>query len=222
MDFKIKLHEVGKNYNGHPVFHNISGIFGPGKSYVVAGPNGSGKSTLLRIICGLLRPSAGEVRVEVNGALLDQTHNRGQFMGYLSPYINLYDRLTAHENLSFFAALRGIALKEEDLAELLDRVRLKPFLHRRLGAFSSGMQQRMKLAYALLHRPPVLLLDEPSTSLDDEGKKMLAAVIATQRKLGTAIIATNEGEEVEKYGEEIIHLDNRIESAGVEGSAGRV
>ncbi len=222
MEFKIELHRVGKAFNGCPVFSNFSSSFLPGMSYVIAGPNGSGKSTLLRIICGLSRPSSGDVRVEVEGKLLNGTHEKGRFMGYLSPDLNLYDRLTAFENLFFFASLRGTIAAEQDIVNLLDRVQLKPFIHRQAGAFSSGMKQRLKLAFAVLQHPPVLLLDEPSTNLDNNGREMVEELIDTQRQEGTVISASNEPGEVEKYRQEIFFMGEEPQSAGMEGPGGRV
>jgi len=222
MECIIELHKVTKKYGRRTVFKALSGRFVPGKSYVISGPNGSGKSTLLRIICGLLRPSSGEVQLQVEGRSIKETCERGTYIGYLSPELNLYDRLTAFENLAFFASLKGLAVDESYIEELLERVQLERFTHLATGTFSSGMKQRLKLAFALLHRPPVLILDEPTTNLDDRGKKLVAELIGEQRHRGMAIIASNEPGEVEKYGQEIYSLGDEAEIPGVEGPGRRV
>lgn len=222
MDFKIELHGVGKTYNGRPVLRGLDGNFLPGKSYVIAGPNGSGKSTLLRIICGLTRPSSGEVRVVAEGKHLKEAHEKGTLMGYLSPELNLYERLTAYENLFFFASLKGAAPGENEIAELLEKVQLKPYMHFNAGTFSSGMKQRLKLAFVLLNHPPVLLLDEPSTNLDEAGKKLVEELVREQQQRGTVILASNEPGEVEKFGQEKILLGAGSQGTGVERPGRRV
>ena len=218
MGFKLELEGVGKSYQQKPVFQGLSARFISGVSYIVAGPNGSGKSTLLRIICGLLRPSQGRVTAEFNGTEAGGPYERGQYMGYLSPELQLYNRLTAYENLEFFGAVRGLGLQGPEVESLLEKVQLKDSMHLPAGAFSSGMKQRLKLAFALIHRPFVLLLDEPSTNLDAAGKALVVEIIEEQLGRGTVITASNDPEEVDRFGQEIIRLGQGTAGAVVERS----
>lgn len=222
MNFKLEIENIGKTYNGQHVFQGISARFLAGVSYIVAGPNGSGKSTLLRILCGLLRPSTGQVTAEFNGKIANNPYERGLFMGYLAPELQLYNRLTAFENLAFFGAVRGLDLQNSEIEELLDRVQLKDFMHLSAGAFSSGMKQRLKLAFALIHRPPVLILDEPSTNLDYAGKMIVEEIVNGQLDRGTVITASNDPEEVDRFGQETILLGKGTQSAGVERCSGGI
>ncbi len=211
---KFKMERLAKAYSGRTIFKDLSYQFTPGKSYMIAGANGSGKSTLLRILGGLIRPTAGKITMEIHGRALEHPHERGQYLGYISPDLNLYDQLTAFENLSFFASLKGVDLSRDHIIALLAEVQLKENTEQKVAAFSTGMKQRLKLAYALLHQPLILLLDEPTTNLDHRGKEMVERIIIRQREKGIVVIASNEPEEVEKYGEGIISLDAQPVGAG--------
>lgn len=214
MLMKLEMERVSKVYSGRTVFRDLSYSFVPGKSYVIAGANGSGKSTLLRILCGLLRPTSGKIIMETGGKNLNLPHERGAYLGYISPDLNLYDQLSPLENLSFFASLKGIAPSRTQFLELLADVQLKEHMDLKVAAFSTGMKQRLKLAYALLHRPQILLLDEPATNLDLRGKELVESIILRQREKGIVVMASNEGVEVEKYGEGIVNLDAAPVGAG--------
>ncbi len=212
---KFEIERLAKAYNGCTIFKDLSYQFTPGKSYVIAGPNGSGKSTLLRILGGLIRPTAGKITMEIEGKTLQHPHERGQYLGYISPDLNLYDQLSAFENLSFFASLKGVDLSRAHILSLLGEVQLKEHTDQKVASFSTGMKQRLKLAYALLHKPVILLLDEPTTNLDSRGKELVERIIFRQRDKGIVVMASNEPGEVEKYGEEgIVSLDAQPVGAG--------
>ncbi|HOL18095.1 MAG TPA: heme ABC exporter ATP-binding protein CcmA [Bacillota bacterium] len=201
----LQVEQLSKSYNRRIIFEGISFTMEPGDRLVVTGPNGSGKSTLLKIICGLLQPSSGTVHLS-NGSKKMDLAERKQCCGYASPEVNLYDRLTAYENLSFFAALRGLPPCRERMVELLKRLQLKEYMHQPLCSYSSGMKQRVKLACALLHEPCLLLLDEPSCNLDEQGRRALEELLNLRPLHGITIIATNETEEVEKFGQKLLSL----------------
>ena len=209
----IEVERISKVFNGRTIFKNLSYRFAPGKSYVIAGANGSGKSTVLRILAGLIQPSAGVITMEVEGKLLQHPHERGQYLGYISPDLNLYNQLSAFENLYFFASLKGMEPSRDSILALLTEVQLKGYAEQSVASFSTGMKQRLKLAYALLHQPAMLLLDEPATNLDQQGKELVEKIIYRQRDKGIVIMASNEPGEVEKYGEGIVCLD--VQPVGV-------
>src|SRR5881396_3863320 len=128
----------------------------------VTGVNGSGKSTLLRILAGLLRPSAGEAVVSLEGAQVPPAARR-ECVGFASPELQFYDEMTAAENLGFVAEARGLRAARPAVAKALERVGLASRANDLVPELSSGMKQRLRLAFALLHRPPLLLLDEPGS-----------------------------------------------------------
>lgn len=160
----------------------------------VTGPNGSGKSTLLRIVAGLLRPSHGALRFVRAGREVAPLARRAH-LGFTSPELAFYPELTAGENLRFAAETLGLHDPAAAVRVALDRVGLGGRTDDRAGALSSGLRQRLRLAFAILHRPHVLLLDEPGSHLDDPGREMLAGLVADHGREGLVVIATNDERE---------------------------
>ncbi len=207
-DLTLRLEKVGHHYGTRAVFSRISFEASAGQVVVVTGPNGSGKSTLLRILAGLLIPSEGSIELKFAGKSVNSLQRR-RFLGYVSPDLTLYRELTAAENLLFFARLRGIELSRETLIGRLSQVGLRGRGRDLVSAYSSGMRQRLKYAFALLADPPVLLLDEPTANLDVEGVAMVKSVVAEHRKRpggGLTILATNEPDEL-AWGDRTIRVD---------------
>jgi len=160
----------------------------------IRGANGSGKSTLLRILAGLLRPTEGETALAVDGAETKRS-DRSRWIGYAAPDLAFYSELTAAENLRFAAESRGMERPDEAVRQALERVHLESRGEDRVTALSSGMVQRLRLAFALLHRPPVLLMDEPGSFLDEEGRGAWVGLVQAQRRERLIVIATNEERE---------------------------
>jgi heme exporter protein A len=187
----LNVSGLGKRFGARLVLQDVSFSAAPGEIVGVAGPNGSGKSTLLHILCGLLRPTRGRVEYSAGGPLTpNQARSR---IGFCGPSLQLYDDLSASENLAFFARWRGIPAAVD---ELLARVGLDPSRKDPLRAYSSGMRQRVKLAWALMHGPSVLLLDEPGANLDDAGRALVAAIVAAHARRGLAVVASNDPDEL--------------------------
>lgn len=204
MIWQIELRRVGKVYDERPVLWDISAkVTAPG-AWTILGPNGSGKSTLLKLIAGLLTPTDGEVVYLHNGERLTAQQRR-QAVGMVAPDMALYRPLTALENLRFFARARGLPVQDSDLLSLLEQVQLRARAHDPIATFSTGMVQRLKVLTALVHRPPVLLLDEPGSNLDEAGMEFVRHIIREQMKDGIVIVATNDTREMD-YGEPLIRL----------------
>lgn len=199
---RLILDGLAKTYPGRPVFSDISAVVESGLKLVITGPNGSGKSTLLRIICGFVRPTKGNVTFEREAARLTRIAIR-PYTGLVSPDLVLYDELTALENLSFFAGVAGLHPSANRLSAGLDAVGLTGRGPDLVGSYSSGMKQRLKYCLALLRDPEILLLDEPTANLDEEGKDLVHDTINSFE--GILVIATNEKSELE-YGDEIVRL----------------
>ena len=160
----------------------------------VTGANGSGKSTLLRIVAGLLRPSEGEARLTVHGRTLVAGERR-LGVGLAAPEMSFYEELSVAENLRFAAAARALSDAAARVTTALQRVGLAARADDRVAALSSGMQQRLRVAFAILHAPPLLLLDEPGGHLDDEGRAAIERVIAEHGRNGHVLLATNDERE---------------------------
>jgi ABC-type multidrug transport system ATPase subunit len=165
----LRFADLARRYGRLAVLSGVSGEVGAGGVLLVTGPNGSGKSTLLRCLAGLLAPDAGTIEArdghDAAAPPLD-TAGRRRAVGYVAPDVAFYDELTCAENLAFFARLRGVPAERG--GELLDRLALPR--DRAAGALSSGMRQKLRWCWSFLHRPRLLLLDEPFQNLDVGGE----------------------------------------------------
>jgi heme exporter protein A len=169
-----------------------------GEVVAVTGPNGSGKSTLLKIVAGLLRPSRGAVHLSTGAGEIKEVGERRRLVGYAAPDLSFYPELSARENLLFFESARGRTGTNEAVAEALVQVGLAGREDDPVSAYSSGMRQRLRLAFAMRADAPVLLLDEPSLALDEKGVPLVAEMLREQRaRGGVALLATNIAREAE-------------------------
>ncbi len=191
---KLDVNNLGKRFGARAVFEDISFSLECGQSLAVTGPNGSGKSTLLRLITGLLVPSSGKVNFTENKKKLDFDQYRKR-LAIVAPYLSLYSSLTAAENLKFFAEVDGRRVERNDIDNLLAEVGLDGRADDFVSAYSSGMLQRLKYAVALLKNPDILIVDEPTVNLDENGKGIVRDIISARRKNAIVIIATNEKED---------------------------
>ncbi len=200
----LSAQALTQRFGPNKIFESLNFEVPKGQGLVVTGPNGSGKTTLLRILSGLLRPTKGEVRLTVDGKVISP-EDRLRHIGFITPELALYEELTALENLEFFAHVRRLKRTKADHLALLERVGLKEKGRDLVGTFSSGMKQRLKLAFAIQHEPMLLLLDEPGSSLDDSGRAVVEGVVAEQKKKGVLVVATNDAREL-IYGEKTLAL----------------
>jgi len=168
---------------------------GPG-TVAVTGANGSGKSTLLRILTGLLRPTKGSTVLELRGEAIAPRERR-RFVGLATPELSFYEEFTAEENLRFAAQARGLADAQTLVRDALAKTGLSPRAGDRVAGFSSGLKQRLRLAFAVLHRPTVLMLDEPGAHLDAEGRAVVERLVIEHATTGLVVLATNEPQEME-------------------------
>jgi heme exporter protein A len=194
--YSIQSQDLSKLFGRRLIFREINfnweenGIFG------ISGPNGSGKSTLVKIIAGLIAPSAGKIiHKNSNGEIIpEKLHNH---IGFVSPYLVLYEEFSAWENLKIFAKIRGISLNEERVNIYLKKFLLDTRKNDLVKTYSSGMKQRLKFIFALMHSPHVLIFDEPTSNLDEEGKKVVYDIIREEGKIRIVIIASNESKDLE-------------------------
>ena len=171
------------------LFDGLSLAVEPGAPLAVTGPNGSGKSTLLLLFAGLLAPSGGAARLEVDGRAVEP-RDVPRTVGFVAPALQLYDALSARETLAFLARARDLADGYARAGDVLGRVGLEDRADDPVGAFSTGMRQRLRIATALLHDPPALLLDEPGATLDAAGRDLIARLVADTARV--VVVATND------------------------------
>jgi len=160
-----------------------------GEIYGLLGPNGAGKTTTLRILATILAPTSGTARVAGVDVQEDPLEARRR-IGYLSGTTGLYPRLSARETLEYFARLHGLegsALRAR-VGELIDLFDMRPFADGRCGALSTGQRQKVSIARAVLHDPPVLILDEPTTGLDILASSAMIDFIESRRAAGACVL----------------------------------
>jgi heme exporter protein A len=200
----LEVKNMGKRFGRREVFDQINFSLKEKSSLVITGRNGSGKTTLLKILCGLVRPTNGEISIKTGGRKVDR-EERKYLLGVVMPDLELYGELTALENLLFLSRIRGQGFGRDVLKEKIQQAGLAGREEDLVATFSSGMKQRLKYALALLFDPRILLLDEPTANLDEEGIILVDRIVSRQREKGILIIATNEKTDL-KYGDQILRL----------------
>ncbi len=190
-DYSIHIEDLTKYFGRRLIFNSINALFKSGKIYGVSGPNGSGKSTFAKIIANLISPTYGKIVHRYNNKIIvsDKLH---KYIGFVSPYLFLYDEFTARENLIFFSRIRGIKFDDEFSNFLLSELNLYERRNELVKTYSSGMKQRLKFIFALLHRPQLIILDEPTSNLDNSGKEKVYELLIKESKTNLVIIASNE------------------------------
>lgn len=209
-NIELSCENLEKKFSNKTIFKGLNLTLKEKSSLVITGRNGSGKSTLLKVLANLIKENKGKVLLKIDG----KDTERDSFYkhaGLLSPYLNLYDELTAFENLEFFYNLKypkntKLQMKER-VNYLLERVNLFDRRNDLLKDFSSGMKQRLKLGFAVLSNPEILLMDEPRTNLDAAGIDIVYGFAEEQKQGGILIIATNEAEDT-KLCEETLNIED--------------
>ncbi|MBX3273807.1 MAG: ABC transporter ATP-binding protein [Sandaracinaceae bacterium] len=178
-----------RDHGAHTAVSGLSFAVAPGELYGLVGPDGAGKSTTIGCLAGLMRPSAGSVRVLGEDPMARGSHARER-LGLMPQEYSLYGDLTIAENLRFFGQLFGLPRRafDERRARLLGITRLARFEDRRADALSGGMYKKLALACALLHRPDVLLLDEPTNGVDPVSRRELWALVHELVGEGMAVL----------------------------------
>jgi heme exporter protein A len=186
---------VGQRFGQRVLFRRLDLTASGGETLAVTGSNGSGKSTLVRILAGVQTPTRGRVVLRLEGA--DVPDDERPFrVGLVAPYLNVYDGFSPRENLEFIARARRLPAAGERIRATLERVALADRSDDYVGTFSSGMKQRMRFAAALLADPPVVLLDEPTSNLDEAGIRTVADIVRACIEDGkVVVVATNDAAE---------------------------
>lgn len=184
---QIDLRHVTRRVDGRRLLDRIDLTIHPGRALMVCGPNGAGKSTLMKIIAGLTPPSYGQMAYDGRSAAEWGPRLRAKF-GVLLHESLLYDELTVLENLIFAARLYGVSDPADRARETVRRMGLHLVATEPARKLSRGMKQRLSLGRALVHEPPVLLLDEPYAGLDARWTRELTDMLAERRAGGTAIV----------------------------------
>ena len=178
----IVAEQLSKRFAGRAVVSGLDLLVRPGEIYGLIGPNGAGKTTTMRMLIGLMRPSSGRALICGADTVLQASRAKAQ-LGFVSAATGLYERLTPEQLLGYYGELYGLgaAQRRQRCALLVAELDLGPLLGRRCGRLSTGERQRVSLARALVHDPPVLVLDEPTAGLDVLASRAVAETIRRLR-----------------------------------------
>ncbi len=198
---------IVKRFNNFLVLKNISFKVSSGSALAITGPNGSGKTTLIKILCNLMAPTRGQI-IYRNGSVTIKRENIYQFIGLVGPYLQLYQELTAQENIDFFAGMRNLKHYKPKIKTLMQLFNLNGREHDPVKTYSSGMQQRLKYVCALMHDPEILFVDEPRSNLDRKGIETVYQILTEQKKEKILILSTNDRED--------LHLADQTIEVGIQ------
>ena len=204
----IQIKNLTKNYNKYLAVNKINFLIEKNKTVGLLGPNGCGKTTTIGMILGLVTPSEGEIKIEnknINTFSRDQILNRFNFA---SPYVELPKKLTVKQNLEIYGRLYGIKDLKNRINEIAGDLDIKNFFERKTGELSSGQKNRVSLAKSLINKPEILLLDEPTASLDPDIGDFIRSYIQDYKSKNevTILLASHNMNEVERLCDSVIMM----------------
>ena len=204
---KLEIKNVTKTFKGKIAVNNFSMELQSGECIGLIGPNGAGKTTLIRVISDIINANSGEVLL--NGKKISQMKRE---IGYLPQYPNFYHWMTVKETLTFMGKLSGLTKKElaNSIPEILIKVGLKDEENSRVGFLSGGMKQRLGIAQALLHKPSLIVMDEPVSALDPIGRREVLNLIEEIKKDTTILLSTHILGDAEEICERFVVIKNGI------------
>lgn len=207
--YAIEVQELHKAFGHAKAVQGVSFTVQPGEIFSLLGPNGAGKTTTISLLCCLLRPNAGDARVMGHSISTDPMGVKS-VLGVVPQDIALYEDLTARENLNFWGkmyGLRGSALKVR-VNEVLEIIGLRERANERVGKYSGGMKRRVNIGVALLHRPAVIYMDEPTVGIDPQSRRnILDSVVALKNQGMTVLYTTHYMEEAQELSNHIAIMD---------------
>ncbi|MBM7871042.1 sodium transport system ATP-binding protein [Clostridium pascui] len=217
----IEVNNLSKQFKNIKAVDNVNFKVNKGEILGLLGENGAGKTTTLRMIATMLKPTSGDAVIEGYSITKEPSKVRGEIGILFGGEVGLYDRLTARENMMYFARLNGMNDEEakESIENLINMLQMEEFIDRRVGKFSRGMKQKVAIARSIVHKPSVMLFDEPTIGLDVTASKIVQDFILSCKAENKSIIFSSHSmREVEKLCDRIIiiHKGKLIEEGTVE------
>ena len=205
----IEINNLTKQFKNALAVKNISFKINKGKIIGLLGPNGSGKTTTIGMMLGLIKPTSGTVFINHKNIENNRT-SLLEKMNFISPYIELPKKLTVEENLKVYGRLYGVKNLKEKISSLMEKLNLTEFRSRKTGELSSGQKNRVSLAKALINDPEILLLDEPTASLDPDVGDYVRSFIEdyASNKGSTILLASHNMNEVQRLCHEVMMMKN--------------
>ncbi len=200
----INILGVSKRYGNTDAVQDISLFLAKGECVALVGHNGAGKSTLIKMILGLIKPTSGSVKVLQKDPSSKAFNDLRRSIGFLPEQVLFQKNMTGRETLAFYARLKG--LSEQNFDPLLKRVDLLAASDRKVGTYSKGMRQRLGMAQALLGRPKLLVLDEPTTGLDPRARQNIYKIIDEEKRAGATVLISSHI---------LTELDDRIDRVAI-------
>ena len=207
----IEVKKLNKIYDKTIAVKDLSFVINKGKIIGLLGPNGCGKTTTIAMILGLVKPTSGEVIIK--GKNLEKERiNLLEKMNFISPYVELPKKLTVEENLKVYAGLYGVKNVNEKISELVNELRLNKFLKKKTGELSSGQKNRISLAKALINDPEILMMDEPTASLDPDTGDFVRSFIEhySSKTNVTILLASHNMNEIERLCDSVMMMKDGI------------
>jgi len=205
----IEINNLNKEYRNTLAVKNINFKINKGEIIGLLGPNGCGKSTTIGMMLGLIKPTSGTV--VINGQNIENNRTKLlEKMNFISPYVELPKKLTVEENLKVYGRLYGVKNLKDKIYNLMKKLNLTQFITRKTGELSSGQKNRVSLAKALINDPEILLLDEPTASLDPDVGDYIREIIEdfAANKGTTILLASHNMNEVERLCDEVMMMKN--------------
>jgi len=214
----LTAQHLTRHFGDRVAVDDVSFELQPGEIFALLGPNGAGKTTTLRMLAGLIAPTSGSVRIGSEAMTPDAAPKLRERLGFLTEAPGLWDNLTVHDNLKVYAQLYGMHDAEKAVGEALELFEIADRSKDRTARLSKGLKQRVALARAIVHRPSIVLLDEPTAGLDPESARDVRELIVAMRGEGRAVLlCTHNLDEVDRLADRVAVLRSRLVAIGTPG-----
>ena len=206
----IEIKNLSKKFNDIYAVDKINFTIGTNKTVGLLGPNGCGKTTSIGMMLGLIKPTSGEVKIQNKNIDTIDRNKLLNIMNFASPYVELPKKLSVKQNLEIYGRLYGVENLSSRISELTNDLNLKDFLNKKTGELSSGQKNRVSLAKSLINKPEILLLDEPTASLDPDIGDYVRSYVQSYKSKNqvTILLASHNMAEVERLCDSVIMMKN--------------